>query len=133
MTTPPPRPRAAADPGSAAAVVILGCRPDLTVDQPAEDREAAASRGPGHQYGHGTVGPVAAATPALVLTTRPAPPDSGAGIEAGLLALTVLAAVALAAVAAAVAPRARGRRPGRAEASRRGAGPEPIVRPGPRA
>ncbi|MFF2119972.1 hypothetical protein ACFVXH_21845 [Kitasatospora sp. NPDC058184] len=131
MTTPPPRPRAAADPGSAAAV--LGYRPDLTVDQPAEDRQAAASRGPGHQYGHGTVGPVAAVTPAVVLTTRPAPPDSGAGIEAGLLALTVLAAVALAAVAAALAPRARGRRPGRAEASRRGAGPEPVVRPGPRA
>ncbi|RGD55597.1 hypothetical protein DR950_40345 [Kitasatospora xanthocidica] len=132
MTTPPPRPRAAADPGSAAAVV-LGHRPDLTVDQPAEDREAAASRGPGHQYGHGTVGTVAAVTPAVVLTTRPAPPESGAGIEAGLLALTVLAAVAVAAVAAAVAPRARGRRPGRAEASRRGAGPEPVVRLGPRA
>ncbi|MGW2868024.1 hypothetical protein [Kitasatospora sp. NPDC001225] len=133
MTTPPPRPRAAADPGSAAAVLVLGYRPDLTVDQPAEDREAAASRGPGHQYGHGTVGPVAAVTPAVVLTTRPAPPESGAGIEAGLLALTVLAAVALAAVAAALAPRARGRRPGRAEASRQGAGPEPIVRLGPRA
>ncbi|WP_416873766.1 hypothetical protein [Kitasatospora sp. SC0581] len=133
MTTPPPRPRAAADPGSAAAALVLGHRPDLTVDQPAEDREAAASRGPGHQYGHGTVGPVAAVTPAVVLTTRPAPPDSGAGIEAGLLALTVLAAVALAAVAAALAPRARGRRPSCAEASRRGAASEPVVRSGPRA
>ncbi|MFJ6378990.1 S8 family serine peptidase [Kitasatospora sp. NPDC092039] len=113
------------------AALVLGYRPDLTADQLAQRLETTAYRGPGPQYGHGTVDPVAAVsrlaapaapappTPAAAPTMPPAPPPSDTGTQASLIALSSLAVIALVAAAGAVAPRARARgwRPGRAEES----------------
>ncbi|MEU3560550.1 S8 family serine peptidase [Kitasatospora sp. NPDC006786] len=113
------------------AALVLGYRPDLTVDQLTQRLEATAYRSPDPQYGHGTVDPVAAVTrlaapgapapptAAAAPTMPPVPPAGDAGHRAGLIALSSLALVALVAAAGAVAPRARARgwRPGRAEES----------------
>ncbi|MEU1285422.1 S8 family serine peptidase [Kitasatospora sp. NPDC005856] len=111
------------------AALVLGYRPDLTVDQLTDRLETTAYRSPDPRYGHGTVDPVAAVTrlsapaqaappaAAAAPSMPPAPPPSDAGGQASLVALAALAVVALVAAAGAVAPRAhaRGWRPGRAE------------------
>ncbi|MFJ6618742.1 S8 family serine peptidase [Kitasatospora sp. NPDC091335] len=111
------------------AALVLGYRPDLTVDQLTRRLETTAYRSPNAQFGHGTVDPVAAVTrlaaptatasptPAVALAMPPAPVPGDAGGQAGLVALSSLAVIALVAAAGAVAPRARARgwRPGRAE------------------
>lgn len=107
-----------------AAALVLGYRPDLTVEQLTARLEATAYRlgttVPDPQFGHGTVDLVAAVTTLLggeqpppatpsTLAMPAAAPASTAPRRAVTVAVSTLGVIALVALAAAVAPRGRAR------------------------
>ncbi|PBC71090.1 subtilase family protein [Streptomyces sp. TLI_235] len=110
---------------AATAALVLGYRPDLTVDRLTRRLEGTAYRSTDPRYGYGTVDPVSAVTrfaeaapgtppPAAAVVMPPARPATRAPTQAVLIAFAALGGSAAVAAAAAV-PRARGRgwRPGR--------------------
>ncbi|MCU7825986.1 S8 family serine peptidase, partial [Kitasatospora sp. DSM 101779] len=99
---------------AAAAALVLGYRPDLTVDRLTQRLEGTAYRSTDPRYGYGTVDPVSAVTrsaeaapgtpsPAAVVMP-PARPATRAPIQAVLIACAALGGSAAVAAAAAAVP-----------------------------